>query len=116
MYIKTGMGGSRCGRGRREGTEVLKDESKSARRQLDRQEVEEQLTPGFLAPSVYVPETDFDIDAEYRSETDLWSMAELDDDCLDLGEYLPDDYWEDFFNDNAIVEDYDVKNDPFNCE
>ncbi len=100
MYIKTGMGGSRCGRGRREGTEVLKDESKSARRQLDRQEVEEQLTPGFLAPSVYVPETDFDIDAEYR----------------DLGEYLPDDYWEDFFNDNAIVEDYDVKNDPFNCE
>jgi len=30
--IKTGMGGSRCGRGRREPTAVLKHDSKKARR------------------------------------------------------------------------------------
>lgn len=32
MKIKTGMGGSRCGKGRREPTAVLKTNSKKARR------------------------------------------------------------------------------------
>ncbi len=41
--IKPGMGGSRCGRGRSEKTEVLKHESKSIRRQQAKAEAQEQL-------------------------------------------------------------------------
>lgn len=34
--LKTGMGGSRCGRGRRDPTAILKDQSKKRRRRQDR--------------------------------------------------------------------------------
>jgi len=34
--IKSGMGGSRCGKGRREPTEFLKKKSKKARRKQDK--------------------------------------------------------------------------------
>jgi len=38
MKVKKGMGGSRCGRGRREKTETLKKNSKKARRAIDKRE------------------------------------------------------------------------------
>lgn len=41
--IKEGMGGSRCGRGRYEKTEVLKSVSKKQRRQLGTQEAANQF-------------------------------------------------------------------------
>jgi len=37
-HIKNGMGGSRCGKGRRDPTAVLKAESKKARRTIDKKE------------------------------------------------------------------------------
>jgi hypothetical protein len=36
MNIKSGMGGSRCGKGRRDSTAQLKTYSKKARRRLDK--------------------------------------------------------------------------------
>lgn len=41
--IKSGMGGSRSGRGRSEKTAVMKRQSKKLRRQMARAEVEEQV-------------------------------------------------------------------------
>jgi hypothetical protein len=43
--IKRGMGGSRNGRGRTDGTEVLKAESSKLRRAEDTSEIAEQWTP-----------------------------------------------------------------------
>jgi hypothetical protein len=44
VYIKSGMGGSRCGRGRTERTETLKKESKKARRRSDKKEIDRQVS------------------------------------------------------------------------
>ena len=125
MFVKRGMGGSRCGRGRREGTEVLKEESKPVRRRLDLIAIQEQLTPGYLAPSWYAPDDDDSIRdddlAEYRSEQmDELNAIDLDldfDDNWDDDDFLPSDYWQDHLQDqDHFVEDYDLNNDPFNCE
>ncbi len=39
--LKAGMGGSRCGKGRREPTTILKKQSKGRRRRQDRQATRE---------------------------------------------------------------------------
>lgn len=107
MFVKNGMGGSRCGRGRREGTEVLKADSKTARRRMDRQVVEEQVTPGNDVPSVYHPDlTDDDLEyfADFPWEDPMWNDWVEDD----LSYREDDDY--------DYVQDYDLITDPFNCE
>jgi hypothetical protein len=40
--VKSGMGGSKCGKGRYEGTEILKKESKKSRRSQGKAAVEER--------------------------------------------------------------------------
>jgi len=50
MKIKDGMGGSRCGKGRRDSTSQLKAYSKKARRAADRAEAEAEAEEAVLSP------------------------------------------------------------------
>lgn len=53
--LKRGMGGSRCGKGRREPTAVLKNDSKSARRQQDKDEAQRPCQCGSGEPVMSCP-------------------------------------------------------------
>lgn len=79
MFVKNGMGGSRCGRSRHEPTIVLKTNSKHARRQMDLDAIREQLD---------------DTVARSMFEPDPYDVPE-DNDCwfdYDFPDYYDDDY------------------------
>lgn len=96
MKIKNGMGGSRCGRGRREPTAILKANSKGPRRQQARKEVAEVLNDtGPLPPSVYNPEADYE---------SLWEAMSADMES-GFGSLYADPYWDEVDDFDQHVDD-----------
>ena len=105
MKIKNGMGGSRCGRGRREPTAILKANSKGPRRQQARKEVVEVLNDtGPLPPSVYNPEADYE---------SLWEAMSADME-VGFGSLYTDPYWDEDFElgEEDFEDDWQMPDDP----